>query len=176
MISVLVLAFRNAPGLDPSPGETVRTLSALVPAVVEGLVRDVALVAAPRNPDLTHVADHAGCVLVEADETGPALEAGARQCRCPDVLVLRAGVMIDRPFLDELSGILPVIMTAEQPIDYRLTSSETGWLGRVFPSMKRTAGVLITRTRLLASGATGIDQLARRSGSKLFRTRAWTGG
>lgn len=176
MISVLIFAFPATGFVAASPGEAVRTLSSLVPAVVEGIARDVALVASPPSEDLAHVADHAGCALIEADVPVAAIEAAARQCRASDVLVIRAGVMIDRSFLDEMSRILPVVALASRPAAYIIKASGTAGPGQVFAALAPTVGVLTKRDAIVASRPGHLKALVRASRpARLFRQRAWAG-
>jgi hypothetical protein len=87
MISVVVSLDREDPAV-------VDTLTALVPGVAEGLLRDVWL-AAPESLALAaEVADAAGCNLVSDGADGPArLAAALLRCRCGWVLSLAGGVV-----------------------------------------------------------------------------------
>jgi hypothetical protein len=66
MLSAVVLATDLSRPRGASSEAVVRTLSALVPAAIEGIVRDVTLACAGDSAELRKIADHAGCEIVEA--------------------------------------------------------------------------------------------------------------
>src|SRR4051794_18117679 len=71
----------------------VLTLSALVPAVAAGLLRDVVVAAADTGSRDTsaEVAELAGCRFISSDEPlGARLKAAAAQTRSPWLMFLRA--------------------------------------------------------------------------------------
>src|SRR4051794_33192776 len=75
----------------------VLTLSALVPAVAAGLLRDVVVVppaaAGPRDPS-AEAPDLPGCRFIGSDEPlGARLKAAAAQTRSPWLMFLRAGTV-----------------------------------------------------------------------------------
>ena len=82
MLSALVLAPQNAP--PHAAAMVVRSLAALVPLVVQGLVRDVLLVG-PATSAWQGIADHGGCGLAETMAKAMVL------AREPWVFVLQAG-------------------------------------------------------------------------------------
>jgi hypothetical protein len=74
----------------------VLTLSALVPAVAAGLLRDVVVAAADAGSRDTsaEVAELAGCRFISSDEPlGARLKAAAAQTRSPWLMFLRAGTV-----------------------------------------------------------------------------------
>ena len=171
-MSALVLAF-SASGPRPLlPGQAVRTLSSLVPAVIEGIVRDVALVAGETATDLAQIADHAGCTLITAETEAAALKAALTRCRSRDVLVVAAGVGFDRTLLDELSGVLPVFGLEDQPLPRVLHPESDGILQRVLPMRGKAVGLLGRKERLLLSGSSSLQDLVKRiKPTRPFRTR-----
>lgn len=82
MISVLIPVEVWEPGL-------VETIAALVPAVADGVVRDLVLIGPPDFEPLAAIADAAGCLLVHGEGSRSAMIAlAARHARCDHVLVL----------------------------------------------------------------------------------------
>ncbi len=175
MISVLLLGSHTATGQPPTSGEAVRTLSALVPGVVEGVLRDVQLIATASEPDLASVADHAGCAYVAAD-LSQALPRAAAAARSPYLFVVLAGVSFDRALTDEMGG-LGGRHESWLADGIGLKAMETGALGRLLPRLAPTVGILTTRDQLLSKTAPTIPSLWRKlRPRRLFKTRAWSGG
>jgi rSAM/selenodomain-associated transferase 2 len=84
MISVVIPTLNAAPRLS-------RTLAALVPAAVDGLVGEVLVVDGGSHDATQALADAAGAhVLIEAGGRGPQLAAGAAAARHPWLLFLHA--------------------------------------------------------------------------------------
>jgi hypothetical protein len=95
MLSVIV------PVLDDEPA-LLETLAALVPAVADGVVRDVSLAAPPGSARLRELSDATGCRLVETDGPRDALVgAGALAARCDWILVLEPGLVPGTPWAEE---------------------------------------------------------------------------
>ena len=174
MISVLLLSFEPRGRRAATPGEAVRTLASLVPATVDGIVRDLCLSGPTTEPGLADVADHAGCAYQPAERVPDAIRLGARQLRSPHVLVTLSGTVFDRPFIEELSGLLPTLLHAGPT--YILRAARHDLIGRVFPSSGAAAGVLAPRHWLETTDAATIGDLARRAGPKRgFKSRVWVG-
>jgi len=91
MLSAVVLATDLSRPLGASSEAVVRTLSALVPAAIEGIVRDVTLASAGDIAELRKIADHAGCEIAEAADPAGAIAAGLASARGDLLLILRAG-------------------------------------------------------------------------------------
>lgn len=175
MVSVLLLGSSAATGRAATAGDSVRTLSALVSGAVDGVVRDVQLLATRPEPDLGHVAEHAGCGFVAAPDLPAALRAATGQTRSPHVLLLLAGLSFDRALTDEMAGV-------EGRHDgwlaggIGLKAIESGPLGRLMPRFAPTVGVLTTRDRLRGLAAKEVGGLWRAlRPQRVFKTRAWTG-
>ncbi len=89
MISV-VIPTRN------SETELARTLSALVPGVVEGIVREVIIADGGSQDETPQIADAVGAKLVLAPEgRGPQLAAGAREAKGEWLLFLHADTLLE---------------------------------------------------------------------------------
>jgi hypothetical protein len=172
MISVLLLAFDATGGAAAAPGDAVRTLAALVPATVEGVVRDVCL-AGPDGAALAKIADYAGCSRAVGPDVTRALRAGAAILRSPQVLVMRAGAVIQRPVVEEVATLLPTLDT-DHRATYLLRADRRDLIGRLFPALAPAAALLCPRAWLLTAEATSLANLAGRAPHRrVFRTAAW---
>ena len=70
----------------------VRTLAALVPGAVAGVISEVVVADGGSNDDTAQVADIAGCRILASDEpVGTRLKAAATSTRTPWLMFLRAG-------------------------------------------------------------------------------------
>ncbi len=128
----------------------MRTLAALVPAAIEGVVRDVVLAAHEASPELTRIADHAGCEIVTG---APATLARAAAARLKErrVFVLQAGLVPERGFIGELADLL-----AYRPDDAAVLRLEPrSFLTRLAPALSPPGACVTTRDALAA--ATGAD-------------------
>lgn len=87
MLSVLIAVESEEEGL-------ARTLAALVPAVVDGAVRDCLVIDSGGMPEIARIADVAGCAHV----TGPlaeTLQPAVDRLHCAWVLVLSPGTVLE---------------------------------------------------------------------------------
>ncbi|HRD75092.1 MAG TPA: TIGR04283 family arsenosugar biosynthesis glycosyltransferase [Hyphomicrobiaceae bacterium] len=90
MISVII------PTLDAQDG-LAATLTALVPAVVEGLVREVIVVDGGSADRSVEIADQAGCTIVRSERgRGQQLATGAAAARHPWLLFLHADTILEQ--------------------------------------------------------------------------------
>ncbi len=155
MLSAIIIVSDGNVPVSPSPEAVVRTLSALVPAAIEGLVRDVVLAAPGGNKDLARIADHAGCEVAEADEPGSVIAAGLKAARGDALLILRAGHAPERGFFEEMAdlndrlGLLGSIRVRALP--------ET-FLTRLLPGLAPSVGLVALR-RSLPVGAPHLEAL-----------------
>ncbi len=166
MFSALVLVQHGSNGA-PSSEAIVRTLSALVPAAIEGVVRDVALVSQSRNDDLSRIADHAGCEYVEAPGDD-LIGAGLAVLKEPRIFILRAGRVPEHGFVGELADF--AAYSAQQC--GLLLEAPNSLLTRIMPRFSRASGVVAPRAAL-AGARPDIAALAKAVASPIvFKSRA----
>jgi hypothetical protein len=167
MLSVVV-AVLNARGASPLSAEAVvRTLSALVPAVIEGVLRDVTLAAPSGHPEMRKIADHAGCELVEG-EGAELLRMGVESARGPNIFLLRAGRAPESGFAEEISDALG--RTERSAL---LREAPMSPLTRIAPGFAPLAGLMAQRDRLLAVSGGTLGAYARAVKPAItLRTRA----
>ncbi len=163
MLSVVVIAADAAVPVSPSPEAIVRTLAALVPAVVAGVARDFTLAGLSGAPGLEEIADHAGCALALADGPDAVLAAGLGRARGDHLLVLRAGFAPGAGFLEEAGDLIGGAFAGA----VLLRSEAETLVTRLAPDLASVQGVIVARSRM-ASGARDIAGLAR--GVKPART------
>ena len=142
MLSVIVPVLAEEPAL-------IETLAALVPAVADGAIRDVALASAPSTGILRDLSDATGCRLVET--TGPRaalVAAAAQQARCDWILVLEPGLVPGSLWADEAADFVARSRRAESagftlhpargaPAASRAWALNlaAAWLGRAHPDL-----------------------------------------
>lgn len=130
MLSALVLVpHGSAPN---ATAQVVRSLAALVPLVVEGLVRDVVLMG-PTAAEWQGIADHGGCRLAESMAQALALARG------PWVFVLQAGFAPNAGFAEEVSDFMALGTGAAM-----LRAHPTGFFTRLFPDSAALAGIILS--------------------------------
>lgn len=172
MISALVLAPSFSGTIAPGAGAVVRTLGALVPAAVEGLVRDVTLLAPSGDEELRAVADHAGCGLVEAKALRSGFAQALTTAKQPLVFVLRAGTAFDRGFLNEIAVLLGPDAGNEGNPCFLLRQAPEGFAARLLPDIAPVAGLIAPRERL-SGPVTDFADIVRRVGrAKTLASRA----
>ena len=146
----------------------MRSLAALVPATVEGILRDVSLASATGVPGLERIADHAGCALIEAADIRAALLQALAATRETNVLLLRAGCAPEAGFGEELSELI-----GDGHRLARLRERPDGFLTRLFPALAPAAAVLAPRERLAQIAAADFAAISRALGrAPTLRCRA----
>ncbi|WP_146030237.1 transposase [Methylocella silvestris] len=161
MLSAVVLyeVTHRSPGVDPA--ETlVRTLSSLVRANVEGLLRDVAI-AGPASQGLEIIADHAGCGLIEAIGEPEWLREAIEAARGPHILLIRSGFAPQQGFIEEAGDFLqrpPRANGAEVAV---LRAAPERLFERMFPGAAPLAGLIAPRDRCLKGSAKRLVGLAQ---------------
>jgi rSAM/selenodomain-associated transferase 2 len=88
-----------------------RTLAALVPAAVEGLIREVIVVDAGSTDATRAIAEEAGAILVDcgAGGRGRQLIAGAERARFPWLLFLHADTELEPGWEREAAGFMEAV-------------------------------------------------------------------
>lgn len=91
-----------------------RTLTALVPAAVEGLVREVIIADGGSTDATAEIAEEAGATLVHAERgRGQQLSAGARAAKSPWLLFLHADTILQPPWEEEAWRFMRMIDRGE---------------------------------------------------------------
>jgi GT2 family glycosyltransferase len=146
----------------------VRTLAALVPGAVAGLIREVIISDAGSRDDTAAVADVAGCdVLVASGSVGAGLKQAAQRAKAPWLLFLRPGTVPDadwigeaRAFMDEAErqGIADRAAATFRPAP-QLGSRRSGFMEglaliamALWPSARSGRGLLIAKRFYDAAG------------------------
>ena len=153
MLSVIILceAVAAPAGAVVAPEAIVRTLAALVAASVRGLVRDVVL-AGPKQANLGLIADHAGCICVEAAGEADYLRGALALVRAEDLLVLRPGYVPETGFIDEIEDLL-----AEGAIrgGRRVYAAPATYWQRLIPALLPVVGLIAPVPACRAAGDSG---------------------
>jgi len=192
MISVVI------PTLD-AEATLPDTLSALIPASVDGFVREVIIVDAGSKDRTCEIADLAGADVISAGrDRGGQLVAGAARARQRWLLFLNAGTMLDHGWEREASHFMEKVdkdPSRQSGGAFRFALDDEGLAPRLFEGLARLRcsalrlpcgdqGLLIPRRLYEAVGghrelpASEDIDIARRLGRrriKLLRTRAVTG-
>lgn len=153
MLSALVLLH----GAEASPPEAiVRTLTALVPAAVEGLVRDLVLCAPRETKDLLRICDHAGCDFIAAPAGSPSRETLAR-LKEGRVFMIRAGRAPQHGYLGEVSDL--VAFGAGAAV---LRDAPHNLLTRIAPSLSPVSALIAARADLADAPLADVARIADR--------------
>lgn len=138
-----------------------RTLSVLVPAAVDGLLRDVAVLAGmPADHRIVQVCEHAGCDLRPRD----ALRQVIADCRAEWLVFLEAGAVLEPGWTEALRvhamGSSTAVRFTRSPRAKRTWLKRLTGLDRGLP-----LGVVTTKRQALVLAASGTtpDDLARRA-------------
>jgi hypothetical protein len=175
MISILLLGFDRPGRSAAAPGDVVRTLASLVSATVEGVVRDLCLAGPPDGRALADIADHAGCGFAGSAVFGEAVRIGARQLRCPHVLVVTPGVAVGRPVAEEISSLMPALASRVGAF-YLVKAERRDLAGRLFPALAPDAGLLGPRGWLEQVRSDNFAGLVRQAKPRhTLRAFAWPG-
>jgi hypothetical protein len=142
--TIVIVPPPEASGRKPPLAPVLRTLSALVPATVEGAVRDVALLVVGDGGEVSAIADEAGCGLIREASFEAAMTRAVAGARAAWICVLQAGALPGRGFAEDVANALG---EAGDPPHALLLRSEGGRFGRIFPSLAAVAGVIAPRQR-----------------------------
>ncbi|HUU65790.1 MAG TPA: TIGR04283 family arsenosugar biosynthesis glycosyltransferase [Methyloceanibacter sp.] len=131
MISVVIPTFNAAPTL-------VHTLSALVPALVHGVVQDAIIADGGSTDDTCAIADAAGTHLVEAPRgRGTQLDAGAALARGDWLLFLHADTVLEPGWAEEAEAFMERVQTGRRPqaaAYFRFVLDDDGFMPRLVES------------------------------------------
>jgi hypothetical protein len=157
MLSAIILA-ADARLAPVAPDALVRTLAALVPAAIEGLVRDVTI-AGLAGRELASIADHAGCELTEGDDPSLLVAQALKLARGPNVFLLRAGRAPEAGFIDEIGDFLARSDAGARGALMRETP-ET-FLTRTIPALSPAVGLIASRQRMMDAKRADLAGLVR---------------
>ena len=142
MISVVIPVAQEEPGL-------LDTLAALVPAVADGLVRDLVLVSSAPNRFAEDVADASGCgILVTPGARAAQLAASAAVLRAPWILALEPGLVPAGGWMDEIADFMSDSGQAQRACAFTLVPRAGG----AYPIAERAFGPTVG----FFTGSTGI--------------------
>ena len=168
MLSAIILATDRAAPQSASSEAVVRTLSALVSAAIEGIVRDVTLACAGDNTDLRKIADHAGCEIAGAADPSGAIAAGLASARGDLLLVLRAGYAPQAGFIEEIADMF---QRATRPNALRFRTVPDSFLTRLAPGFAPVQGLVAKRSVLDATSADFATLVSRAGAAPTARAR-----
>ena len=128
MISVVIPTFNAARTLVP-------TLSALVPALVHGVVQDAIVADGGSTDDTCAIADAAGTHLVEVSRgRGTQLDAGAALARGDWLLFLHADTVLEPGWAEEAAAFMDRVETGRRrpaAAYFRFTFDDDGFMPRL---------------------------------------------
>ena len=146
MLSAIVIAPSGAAMIA-----TARTLASLVPAAINGLVRDVVLCASP-SAAIAKLVEHAGCGFAENLPDAIAL---ARQ---DWLLLISAGFAPTEGFMDEAEDFL-----LQGTGNAVLRQVPDGLWTRLFPDSAAIAALLIQRRSIAANSVDDFSTLTKKA-------------
>ncbi len=137
MLTVIVEAGEN-------PEAVARTLAGLVPAAVEGVVRDVHIVAGSESPALKRVVDTAGARLWPSGRLADAINAA----RAEWLLVLEPGARLNGEWMDAVAAHCGA---SHMPARFRKAKGgrRFAWFGARASALSR--GLVIAKAQAIAN-------------------------
>jgi rSAM/selenodomain-associated transferase 2 len=141
MISVVIPTFNAAPTL-------VHTLSALVPALVHGVVQEAIIADGGSTDDTCAIADAAGTHLVEAPRgRGTQLDAGAALARGDWLLFLHADTVLEPGWAEEAEAFMERVDAGRRgpaAAYFRFALDDDGFMPRLVESLVGLRCLLFT--------------------------------
>lgn len=132
MISVIIPTLNAEPGL-------AATLAALVPAAVDGLVREVIIVDGGSSDHTMRIADDAGAVLLHSESgRGKQLIAGAGKARSDWLLFLHADTVLEAGWEREVAALMERVGNGARPqtaAAFRFALDDVGLKPRLLESL-----------------------------------------
>lgn len=160
MLSVLIETRNHEEAL-------ARTLGALVPAAVEGLVREVVVCDLGSTDRTQYIAEHAGCHFLAQG----GIAAGIRQAKGEWLLLLEPGARLLDGWTEEVA--IHTAKAAQAARFSRARADRTPFLARVFSASRPLAeGLLVPKRLALALAGQGKDAAAIARGLSTRRLRA----
>ncbi|ACB95895.1 hypothetical protein [Beijerinckia indica] len=149
----------------------VSTLTGLVPAHVDGLLRDMIIIG-PAGHDLALIADHAGCGLVEAETEAEGFAAAIAMARGPGLFLLKAGFRLETGFIEECRRHL---RQGDDPLPLCIKGRRPETLfERLWPTRRPLAGLILPRGNgTMRPGETFASLSQRYRKEKPLRCRAF---
>lgn len=140
MVSVVIPALNSEPTLPA-------TLTALVPAALEGLVREVIVVDGGSLDRTREIADHAGAEVITAPPTrGAQLRAGANAARHQWLLFLNADTVLDGGWEREAAHFMQRVDSGSSrhaAAVFHFALDDDGFAPRALESIVRLRGALL---------------------------------
>jgi len=160
MLSVLIETMNDGEGL-------ARTLSSLVGAAVEGVVREVVVCDRGSTDATAAVADHAGCTFIANAD----IAAGIRRAKGDWLLLLEPGARLEG---DWMAAVLDHAATAAMPACFSRSRAHRApflsrFVGRPGPLAD---GLIISKRQAAALARPGGDASALARGLAMRRLRA----
>jgi len=148
MLSVLIETRNDEDAL-------ARTLSSLVSAAVEGVVREVVVCDRGSSDQTLRVADHAGCICLNED-----IAAGIRRAKGDWLLFLEPGARLDAHWTEAVINHLSHHAASPARFSRSRASSER-FLSRIFSARRPLAdGLVISKGQARALARAGSDAQA----------------
>jgi len=142
MISVVV------PTLN-AEAHLAQTFAPLIPAVVDGIVRDVIVVDGGSTDRTLEVADGAGATIVRSEQgRGSQLRAGARAARTPWLLFLHADTELEQGWSREASVFMDKVDSGVRSLSaaaFRFALDDEGLAPRTLEVLVHLRGSLLAR-------------------------------
>ena len=132
MISIVIPTFN-------AESHLARTLTALVPAAVNGLVSEVVIADGGSTDATESIAEAAGATFVRAERgRGQQMRAGAREARCRWLLFLHADTVLQPPWEDDALRFMRDVDLGEAPeaaAAFRFALDDSGPWARLMEAM-----------------------------------------
>lgn len=149
MLSVLIETRNDEDGL-------ARTLTSLVSAAVEGIVREVIVCDAGSTDSTQKVAEHAGCTFLSVANAG----AAARQAKGEWLLLLEPGAKLVDGWTEAVAIHVDASHVAARFA--RSRHAPLSLMDRLFPRRKPLAdGLIVARSVAIAQGERSAEAIAK---------------